>query len=168
MNRIFIHLCTIVLLVVFIGCSAHDQYDWIPWYEFRGHCIVHSTVAVDSVPDNAAVFVNGVSKGTTPYSLDHETSLYIAGQKRDIPLPHDGGEQTETRNTRFLEETVMEIVVVKQGYEVLKRTILAEELFPSEKLRHGKTYEKDINLTFFLKKRGWFSFGSGTVESDLD
>ena len=163
---IFSILCAAFLMSG--GCSAPDQYTWIPWYAFRGHCYLKMNIAVSSLPTEAKVFVNGVYKGTTPYTFVYETAPYIAGEKRKLPDFQDGSVQYETRDTKFLEETKIEIMVVKQGYKTRKKTIIMEDNFPSETLDHEKRYEKSLRLTYYLKEQGWFSPGQGKVESELE
>ncbi len=155
----------IVLVLMLGGCSAPDQYGWIPWQDFRGHCALEMTITIDSQPPDAEVFVDGVYKGTTPYTLEYETSSYIAGQKRNQPQPNNVSRECETRNTRFLEETAIEIMVAKQGYQAMSTTIIAQDHFRSDSLRHGKRYEKAINLNYSLETEGWGLFHGGSVET---
>ncbi len=163
--NIFI-LCAAFLMIC--SCSAPDQYPWIPWYTFRGHCYLKMNITVSSLPAQAKVFVNGAYKGTTPHTFVYETAPYIAGEKRKLPAVQGGSVQFETRDTEFLEETNIEIMVVKQGYKPVKKTIIMEDNFPSDALDHEKKYGKSLRLTCYLKEQGWFNLGRATVESVLE
>lgn len=168
MKRLVIFSIFCALSLIIGGCSAPDQYPWIPWYTFRGHCYLKMNIAVSSLPDQAEVFVNGDYKGVTPYSLVYETISYIAGEKRKLPASLDGNAQFETRDTQFLEKTPIEIMVVKQGYKPMKKIIIMEDNFPSEVLDHERRYEKSMRLTYYLKEQGWFNPGGGKVKSEIE
>ena len=148
---LFYILSSAALMIV--GCSSPDQYEWIPWYTFRGHCYLELNIAVDSQPADAKVFINGCYKGNTPNSFVYESAPYIAGEKRKIPVPQNGSVRFETRDTEFLKKTKIEIMVMKQGYKSMKKTIIMEDNFPSDALDHEKKYEKSIRLTYSLKKQ---------------
>ena len=168
MKRLTVSYILCAAFLIIGSCSAPDQYTWIPWYAFRGHCYLKMNIAVSSLPSEAKVFVNDVYKGTTPCTFVYETAPYIAGEKRKLPVPQDGSVQYETRNTEFLEETKIEIMVVKQGYKTMKETIIMEDNFPSDALDHERKYERSIRQTFYLKEQGWFNPGQGKVESELE
>ena len=147
------------------GCSAPDQYKWIPWYEFRGHCYLTMNITVDSLPAEAKVFVDGTDRGTTPYTLVLESAPYIAGEKRKLTIPQDGSILYATRMTKFLGKTKTEIMVVKDGYKPVKETITLEDYFRSDSLDHEKKYKKAVRLTYSLKEKGWSIFSRGKVKS---
>ena len=168
MKRLVIFSIFCALSLIIGGCSAPDQYPWIPWYTFRGHCYLKMNIAVSSLPDQAEVFVNGDYKGVTPHSLVYETASYIAGEKRKLPAAINSNAQFETRDTEFLEKTTIEIMVVKQGYKPMEKTIIIEDNFPSDTLDHERRYEKSIRLTYYLKEQGWFNPGQGKVESEIE
>ena len=159
MNKVAKHLIFIITGIFLLsGCSGPDQYEWIPWYQFRGYCYLKMNLTVDSQPADAKVFINGVYEGNTPYSFVHESAPHIAGDKRKLTMPQNGSIQYETRKTQFLEETQIEIKVVKQGYKPIIKTITIEDYFRVDSLDHEQTYEKSIKLTYELKKQGWSIF----------
>jgi hypothetical protein len=163
-NLIFI----IAGILLLSGCSGPDQYEWIPWYQFRGYCYLKLNLSVDSQPQNAKVFINGVYEGNTPYSYVYESALHIAGEKRKLTMPQDGSIQYETRKTDFLGETQIEIMVVKQGYKPKSKIITIEDYFRSDSLDHEQSYNKSIKMTYHLKKQGWSIFGHGKVDSVIE
>jgi hypothetical protein len=169
MNKVTNYLIFIIAgMLLLSGCSGPDQYEWIPWYKFRGYCYLKLNLRVDSQPADAKVFINGVYEGTTPYSFVYESAPHIAGEKRKLTMPQDGSIQYQTRKTQFLGESDIEIMVVKQGYKPRKKTITIEDYFRSDSLDHEQTYAKSIKLTYHLKKQGWSIFRRGKVESDID
>jgi hypothetical protein len=168
MRRLTILIILWAVFSVIGGCSAPDQYTWIPWYAFRGHCYLKMNITVSSLPGEAKVFINGAYQGTTPHTFVHEAASYIAGEKRKLPAVQDGSVRFETRDTEFLGETQIEIMVVMQGYKPMRKTIIMEDNFPSEALDHERRYEKSIRLTYYLREEGWFNTGKGKVEFEIE
>ncbi|HHO75051.1 MAG TPA: PEGA domain-containing protein, partial [Deltaproteobacteria bacterium] len=153
MNRRCIYFAVIMLVLTAAGCTAPDEYKWIPWYEFRGHCYLKLHISVESLPDEAEVFIDGVSKGTTPCSFVYESTRYIKGEKRKLPMPDGGSSFFETRETGFLGETEIEIKITKQGFKPVNKTLILEDYFLSDSLDHKKIYEKSLKLSYTLKKQ---------------
>lgn len=143
----------IMLILTVSGCSAPEKYKWIPWYEFRGHCYLKLHISVESLPDGAEVFVDGVEKGITPCSYIYESTRYIQGEKRELPMPEDGSSFFETRETEFLGETEIEIKITKQGFKPVNKTFILEDYFLSDSLDHKRIYEKSLKLSYDLKKQ---------------
>lgn len=169
MNKSTKHLIFIIAgILILSGCSGPDQYEWIPWYQFRGYCYLKLNIDIESQPSDAKVFINGVYEGITPYSYIFESAPHISGEKRKLTIPHDNSIQYETRKTKFLGETQIEIMVVKQGYKPEKKAITIEDYFRSDSLDHEQSYNKSIKMTYHLKKQGWSIFSDGKVESDIE
>ncbi len=152
MNRICIFYIVVMFVLAAAGCSAPDQYPWIPWHDFQGHCTLKLNIAVETVPDGAEVLVDGDRKGTTPCSFVYEATQYIRGEKRGLPRPEEKNPVFETRETEFLGETVLEIVLSKQGFKPVSKALILEDYFLSDSLDHRNTYEKSLKLSYKLKE----------------
>jgi len=153
MNRICILYVALMLILATAGCSAPDQYPWIPWYDFQGHCTLKLNISVETAPEGAEVLIDGDIKGITPCSFVYEATQYIRGEKRGLPRPVEKSPVFETRDTEFLGENEIEIILSKQGFKPVSKTLILEDYFLSDSLDHRNTYERSLKLSYKLKEK---------------
>ena len=133
------------------GCSGPSQYDWVSWYQWRGNCYVKLIVEVTSDQADSSVTLNGEPRCTTPCTLEFEAAPFVSGQERRLISPTDGSVSHETRNTRFNSAHTQTIIVQKDGFRPVETTIVLEDFFVSDTLRHHEHYTRKIRMTFNLK-----------------
>ncbi|MDT8272751.1 MAG: PEGA domain-containing protein [Desulfomonilia bacterium] len=133
------------------GCSGPSQYDWVSWYQWRGNCFVKLIVDVESDQAGSSVFLDGQRQCTTPCTLEFEAAPFVTGQERRLVSPTDGTVSYETRNTRFNSAHPKNIMVEKESFRPVETTIVLEDFFASDTLRHHEHYTRKIRMTFSLK-----------------
>ncbi|MGC9324206.1 MAG: hypothetical protein ACP5G0_05575 [Desulfomonilia bacterium] len=146
------------------SCSGPSQYDWVTWYQWRGHCFTKLTVAVESDQPDSTVFVNDELRCSTPCSFELEAAPFVSGQERKLVSPSDGSISYETRNTEFESEHAFDIRVAKDGFKPLEETIVLEDFFESDTLRHKQHYTNKIKMTFHLVSQGQEDFRRVDIE----
>lgn len=138
------------------ACSInHDQ--WTPWYAWRGTTQLALEIQVDTVPRDAAVYLDGIYQGQTPLRVTLGHHCAVRGERQELP-----GNHIDSRHTEFVQKTPFALVLRKKGYRDKERTFILEEFFPADQISHNGKYHQDISWRVALRKRSRLLPGSHT------